>query len=603
MNKFLKITAAVLFFVFVAVSFLLPIETEDIWWHLKAGEYIAQNHQVPFFDPFPFSTEITPWVLTQWGGSLFYYTVHQMFGLDGLRITRVILGLLILAIFFVYSSRKIPYALSLFLTFIIFFPIESRSFLRPDFFNFTFIQIFLIALFAHRDAKTWKPLWTIPLTGIVWVNIHIGSFMYGFLTMGIFLFHYFIQYIQARNAKNETESHDLFRKLEQLGAVTVIYLILFFLTPYGLEGFLYPFKVLFIKDYLEFDAISRSISELLPPIYIFNWFFFWFYLLSAAVLACLAKFKTDRFLFTLLFAFVMYLFLHSVRAGAFFGVMCGYIIAELLGSENFQVKWRSLKFSRALEQGLLSVLILILLVLTVRWINTKVYLNGKTYRYHGNLTKAYSSPEAALNVLADNKINGWVFNAMSYGGYIFWHSYPDLKPFTDSRFSDLPAFFAYMAMQRNPQKAWPIYEGIYPADIVLLQSNRPLAAKVVPYFMNHPEWTLIFIEGDTILFVKKGKFTLPDELANYRENQENKNVILDEINAQIPDYPASENIFTSMKEFFFPAYWYIDREQTAMTLFNIGYKGAALEMMGESLKTLDDIPSRKLLHLMRANLK
>ncbi|HLD69979.1 MAG TPA: hypothetical protein VJA17_04360, partial [Candidatus Omnitrophota bacterium] len=217
MNKFFKGIATLLFFVFVAVYFLLPIETEDIWWHLKAGEYITQTHQVPHFDPFPFSTEITPWVLTQWGGSLFYYTIFHFFDLDGLRITRVILGLLVLALFLIYSSRKIPFVFSLLLTFIIFFPIEGRSFLRPDFFNFIFVQIFLITLFAHRDSKGWKPLWVIPLTGIFWVNIHLGSFMYGLLIMGIFLFHYLIQGIQAKNAKRPEESKELFKKLEQLG--------------------------------------------------------------------------------------------------------------------------------------------------------------------------------------------------------------------------------------------------------------------------------------------------------------------------------------------------------------------------------------------------
>ena len=402
MNRFLKITATALFFIFAAIYFHLPLETEDIWWHLKAGEYIAQNHQVPFYDPFPFSTEITPWILTQWGGSLFHYTVYHFFNLDGLRITRVILGLITFALFLAYSSRKIPFVFSLILVFVIFFPIEGRSFLRPDFFNFIFIQIFLIALFAHRDAKDWKPLWAIPLSGIFWVNIHLGSFMYGLLAMGIFLFHYLIQYIQAKKDNRTQESTELFRKLEQLGAITVIYLLFFFITPYGLEGFLYPFKVLFIKDYLEFDTVSRTISELMPPIFILNWYFFWFYVLGAAALACLIKFKTHRFLYALLFAFAVYMFLYSVRAGAFFALVCGYIISELLSGERFKHKWHSLKFSRAIERGLLPAIIAILLIMTIRGINTKVYLNGKTYKYHFNLTKSHTGPAAALQVLAAN---------------------------------------------------------------------------------------------------------------------------------------------------------------------------------------------------------
>src|SRR3989338_3618007 len=217
-------------------------------------------------------------------------------------------------------------------------------------------------------------------------------------------------------------------------------------------------------------------------------------------------------------------------------------------------------------------MILILLITTIRGINTKVYQNGQTYRYHFNLTKGYESPAAALDVLEANKIKGWVFNAMGYGGYIFWHSYPDLKPFTDSRFSDLPAYFAYMAIQKNPHAVWPIFETIYPADIVLLQSNRPLAVKIVPFFINHPDWLLILIQGDTLLFVKKGRFALPEEMIHYRENLEMKNLLVEEINVQIPDTSLPENFFSKLKKFIFPPYLYIDDEQTAISMFNAGFK-------------------------------
>ena len=137
----------------------------------------------------------------------------------------------------------------------------------------------------------------------------------------------------------------------------------------------------------------------------------------------------------------------------------------------------------------------------------------------------------------------------------------------------------------------------------MFYKNRTWNAKIIKYFLKHPDWSLIFVDGDCLLFVKKGAFKLPADLENFQENLEQKNLRIDQINAQIPEYPVKKNFLTPIREFFFPAYWYIDKEQTATNLFNLGFKGAALELMGESLKTIDDIPSRKLLHQMRANLK
>jgi hypothetical protein len=34
----------------------------DIWWHMRTGEWILQNHQIPHVDPFSSSTVGRAWV-------------------------------------------------------------------------------------------------------------------------------------------------------------------------------------------------------------------------------------------------------------------------------------------------------------------------------------------------------------------------------------------------------------------------------------------------------------------------------------------------------------------------------------------------------------
>ena len=51
----LRICAAVATAAFLIAIFAGPIEDTDFWWHLKTGQYIAQQHRLPFPDPFSYT--------------------------------------------------------------------------------------------------------------------------------------------------------------------------------------------------------------------------------------------------------------------------------------------------------------------------------------------------------------------------------------------------------------------------------------------------------------------------------------------------------------------------------------------------------------------
>src|SRR4051794_28876295 len=56
---------AALVFVFSALPLVhiseATIGDPDIWWHMRAGEWIAQHHQVPHLDPFSATTMGQSW--------------------------------------------------------------------------------------------------------------------------------------------------------------------------------------------------------------------------------------------------------------------------------------------------------------------------------------------------------------------------------------------------------------------------------------------------------------------------------------------------------------------------------------------------------------
>lgn len=57
-----------IFFLFVLVlSVSCHVLTNfDIWWHLRAGKYILQNHQIPQQDIFSYTAAGRPWIDLHW---------------------------------------------------------------------------------------------------------------------------------------------------------------------------------------------------------------------------------------------------------------------------------------------------------------------------------------------------------------------------------------------------------------------------------------------------------------------------------------------------------------------------------------------------------
>ena len=79
--------------IFLAVVFLglfgmaaRNVSDPDVWWHLKAGQYISEHRSVPHNDPFSYTRAGQPWVAHEWLTELFLYQLERMAGFGGLII-------------------------------------------------------------------------------------------------------------------------------------------------------------------------------------------------------------------------------------------------------------------------------------------------------------------------------------------------------------------------------------------------------------------------------------------------------------------------------------------------------------------------------------
>src|SRR5690242_19956194 len=72
--------AATLYAVWFAVHYRAVYDA-DIWWHLRAGDWVLNHHSVPQTDWLSTSSQGKPWVLYSWGFDTLVEALYRAFGL------------------------------------------------------------------------------------------------------------------------------------------------------------------------------------------------------------------------------------------------------------------------------------------------------------------------------------------------------------------------------------------------------------------------------------------------------------------------------------------------------------------------------------------
>jgi len=573
-ESLLRVVTSALLVVFFCVLFYRPIEIEDIGWHLSTGRWIVEQKQVPHEDPFSFQEEKSPWVFTQWLGSTSYYLVYKAGGNQGLKIYRDLLFILILTIFFIYARKKIPLSLLLLILMIFAFGLRPRSLLRPFVYNYIFIQIFLIQLLSYQKTLDLKKLIVLPLLGIVWFNLHLGSFLYGSIIFAIFILISMMTFFESKLNHNNDLTRVSIRQMKGFIGTYIAFVFLFIVNPYGLEGALYPFKVFLLPTYINIYKFVDLISEAKPPLYLLSIVGLWFYVLCLLAIIGLIINKTNKITYTLLFVIPLAFYLYGDRASVFFVSTVVYVIAGCADGISLKQKWSQYKHARTINIVLYLVLIFLLCCFTVNKYNRKINVDGKTVRYDAQ-DYAPKNPYRAMEFLKANNIKGNVFNSDLWGGHIIWSSYPDLKPIVDGRQLNQDVFGKYFETLIFPQKFFDWARRDFKFKIVILDASLSISFKIVKYLAQNPKWQLVFIHGSSVVFVERGAFELSvaiDQLEdhlNLTKLSAQEKDILKTVKAQKTPFP--------WKEIYNPKPSYIDVLEEGVTLFEMGYHNAGIK--------------------------
>ena len=568
-------------FVFIFLLFYRPIETEDVWWHLSTGRWIVEHQQVPHQDPFPFANEKTPWLCYHWLGSTILYLVAKVGGLLGLKIFRALFFVGVMAVFYFYARRHVPFYFLIILMLLMSFGLAFRFFLKADMFNFIFVQMFLIRLFEYQQTSERSKLVVLPLLGIIWFNIHIGAFIYGGMLFLIFMFSAAVKFIENKFQSQGTyKSQSASRQFKELLLTFLVFLGGFLLNPYGWEGFWYPFKTFFINAFLTLGDVNTLINDFLPGGFVFTYpHYFYFHLLVLLGLLALVFNKKDNLTLGLLFLVALFSFICVRRNAVFFVIVAGYVIVQGARYLDFKNMWDRWAWSKIFNVVLATGLIVFLVV----WINNichrKVLIDHRVKSYHSVIV---DFDDDYFRDLVGSSITGPVLNKDLLGGEILWSAYPSLKPFLDGRNLNLSRFADSIYMDAHPQ-AWPLAEKLFRFKVVILHMGNPNSFELALFIHSQPTWQLISVKGAYAVFIKREEFLhLPKKYANFE--QDSKSVGYSHKDIDTLKALAQRPLPSMWQEISNPS---VDNQElffSASVLRDLGYKGAALKNLIEAFQ-------------------
>lgn len=101
---------ALLLFGLAYMFFVLshPVNENDIYWHLRMGQDIWEQHRLTGDPNWTFGPYYSDWVTTQSGAEVFFYLLYKTLGWNGIILYRILSGLAIVVITFYISKKFLP---------------------------------------------------------------------------------------------------------------------------------------------------------------------------------------------------------------------------------------------------------------------------------------------------------------------------------------------------------------------------------------------------------------------------------------------------------------------------------------------------------------
>jgi hypothetical protein len=478
----LQLAALVLFLTAVggfAFYTKLCVIDNDIWWHLKVGDWILEHLAVPHIGILSRTAASRPWVAYSWGYEVLMSWAYRWFGIVGIGIYGTLLTIgVACSVYWMLRRLSRQFWIALLMAAITCWSFLFNGMPRPVFFTMMlFCATLTLLLEANRTGRV-QPLYWLPLIFFLWVNLHI-QFVYGLFLVGLFVgTNVALQMAQRFGIAPGF----LLKPTLPAWPLIAVFAACVLATLIG-PNFYHPYVAVY--EYSKSKFAYNVIIELQPLGFRQTSNYFELLLGAFAFYAVGWRKKID--LFKLAMLTICSVVAHrTMRDAWFLSIPAAACIADFSAPEEERVSvenWRELL-------GMAAALVILLFVIA----------RGLDFTERG-IDRAISSeyPVNAVNYLRQHPQPGPLYNNLGWGGFLMWYM-PDYPVAVDGRndlYGDQLDELFYASQNGDAGYATDPY--LNEAGVVLLAADLPLAKILTA----DPRFQLIYQDSMSVVFARR----------------------------------------------------------------------------------------------------
>jgi hypothetical protein len=373
-------------------TLLNPLDN-DLWSHMRTGQWILENGKFPWDDPFVFNAH-GPYIAYSWTFEILLYKLHAWFGLSGTVWYALILGVVIMLLLFTILQR-LSQNFTLAAALAMAFGVISWSVYRPRSWLVTVLLfiVFLDLLLHYRESGRALFMWLLVPVMVLWANVHV-QFVLGLMLLGLFG----LEALVFKFSNHENIHRPSFKLgisvLLACGVATLV-------NPYGWH----VYSVLL--EYRHETEFIKRIDEFLPPTfrYLNEWLALGLFVTGGVL--CFMKRNASVVFPALLLLMGAAFGFTSARSLWLVGVCGAFAIAMLKPARNAIVfELKPVRMAAILPLWLVGCLV---------WGERSSFTNTKLAEL-----EAAEFPKDACTFITKNKLNGPVYSVYGWGGYLIW---------------------------------------------------------------------------------------------------------------------------------------------------------------------------------------
>ena len=473
-NCFLYFLFSVTVFIFILMNTVLYSAVDmDYWARLLQGNAFFQLGTILKTDIFSY-TPTHKWLDHEWGASIIFSLIQNIFGYVGVLFFKTILVFLIFL--FLYKTIRLykkennfTFNLLYFILIVLAMPTITQSWIRCHLFTFLFFSVSIYILERVRLSKNYKLLYILPVIMLFWVNIHGGCVS----LLGL-LFIYFVG-----EFFNKKEYKHFFYAL-------LLSFLVMFINPYGLDYV----KFIFMATTMVRPFVTEWISPFSHPYKFFMIEFKVLYLVNLILLICsVKKFKFDYTKYILLIVCAYLSFKYVKNTPFFIMTSAVFLYDELFNYIDILLK----KIKTNLNSNKLFIFISCIVII---FSLCKLLLNIN-YLFYPNISL---QPVDVVNFIGKKELKGNILAPFDMGSYIIYKLFPNNLIYMDGRYEEV-----YYKQTKdllddfyNVKENWDeILRQNYKHDYIIVPSD----ALVNDYLSKRNDFKRIYSDPYNILYI------------------------------------------------------------------------------------------------------